>query len=149
MGPSLLIPVARAVHRAFAKELQRVYIGKSNTINTRGNHLKNLAREGKIDDALAVIEPMAAAQNKIMNCGYAACGYALLTEHLTDDDPRKEDWTIKAIDLTRKLIGHGHRDFDAMRKTDLDFAPLQQNQAFLDMLDEEESKVAEERDTTP
>ena len=51
------------------------------------------------------------------------------------------DATTKAIDLTRRLIGHGYHDFESMRKTDLDFAPLQQNADFLGMLVEEEAKI--------
>lgn len=125
------------------EELLRQLIAKSANINNRGSLLKNLARAGRTEEAITLADEIAASPDKMMNCGYAACGYALLAEHLGTDDSRRDEYTTKAIELTQKLIEHGYHDFESLRTTDIDFAPLQQNPSFLKMLKEEEARVAD------
>ena len=67
-----------------------------------------------------------------------------LCEHLSEDDPRRPEITGKAIEMTRKLIQQGYRDFSSLRSTDLDFEPLQKNQDYLKMLEEEEQRISRE-----
>ncbi|MGB7344795.1 MAG: hypothetical protein WBD20_11300, partial [Pirellulaceae bacterium] len=86
---------------------------------------------------------LAKETDKEMNCGYAAAGYCLVLQQLKTDDPRQNELADKAIELIRKLIGHGYQDFRALRKTDVDFAVLQSNNDYVKMLDEEETKLAE------
>ena len=48
--------------------------------------------------------------------------------------------------MTRKLIRkHQYHDFESLRSTDLDFEPLQQNEDYLKMLEEEQKRVQEEK----
>ncbi len=129
---------------ARSEELLRQLMVKSANINNQGSLLKTLARAGRTEEAISLADEIAASPEKMMNCGYAAVGYALITEHLRPEDPRREECTTKAIELTRKLIEQGYHDFDSLRKTDHDFAPLQENPSYLQMLAEEEARVAGE-----
>ncbi len=125
-----------------AEEIQRQLLAKSDNMNSRGELLKIIARAGRVEEAMALADRLAGGSDKLMNCGYAACGYALVSQHLPDTDPRRPEITAKAIDMTRKLIGQGYHDFHSLRSTDLDFEPLQHNPEFLKMLAEEEAKTA-------
>ncbi len=126
-----------------AEQLQRQMIEKSDNVHAQGMLLKILAAAGEVDRAIPLADQLAESNDKMMNCGYAAAGYGLISQHLADDDARKAVITTKAIELTRQLIRHGYHDFESMRKTDLDFAPLQQNEAFLKMLSDEEDRIKE------
>ncbi len=123
-----------------AESIQRKLIAKSENVNTQGMLLKILASSGKTDKAIALAQRLAQADEKANNCGYAAAGYSLVLENLDDDDPRRTDLSGKAIELVRKLIGHGYQDFNALRETDLDFAALQDNADYLKMLDAQQAK---------
>jgi serine/threonine-protein kinase len=123
-----------------AEELQRELLLKSENVNTKGMLLKILARGGKVESAEAIAAELASDRSQIMNCGYAAVGYAFISQHVKDAAAKNEA-IEKAISLTKDLIDNGFHDFESLRSTDLDFAPLQQNEEFLKMLDEAEAKV--------
>lgn len=124
-----------------AESLQRRALKISENTNNRGMLLKILARGGKTAEAIQIADDLAGHPDEMMNCGYAGCGYALLSVHLAADDPLKAEVTAKSIEMIRLLIRHGYHDFDSLRTTDLDFAPLQQNAVFLDMLSEQEAEI--------
>ena len=126
-----------------AIQLQRQICNKSKTVNTRGMLLKILARAGEVDEATKLADEMADESDQMMSCGYAACGYALLSEHLETGSPEHTQAVTKAVDLATKLVRHGYRDFEALRTTDLDFKPLQTNADYLAMLDQEETATTE------
>ena len=124
-----------------AEELQREVIAASDTVMTRGMLLKILARNAKTEQAEGILEELTGdPKEPIYNCGYAAVAFALLSEHVEPDNPKRDQLVELAIEWTRKLIRRGYRDFQAMRETDLDFEPLQQNEAFLAMLADEEAR---------
>ncbi|MGB7345007.1 MAG: tetratricopeptide repeat protein, partial [Pirellulaceae bacterium] len=122
-----------------AAEIQEQVVEKSNNIRTQGMLLKIYARGGMVDQAKPLLSQIAAKPESDQNCGYAAVSYALLAQHLSGSE--RDDATEKAIDFTRRLIQHGYHGFESMRRTDLDFRPLQDNQAYLSMLDQEQAKV--------
>ncbi len=123
-----------------AEELQRELLLKSENVNTKGMLLKILARAGEVESAAAIAAELASDRSQIMNCGYAAVGYAFISQH-AKDEAAKNEAIQKAIALTSDLIDLGFHDFESLRSTDLDFSPLQQNEDFLEMLDEAEKKV--------
>ncbi|MGB0599954.1 MAG: protein kinase domain-containing protein [Rubripirellula sp.] len=123
-----------------AEELQRELLLKSENVNTKGMLLKILARAGKVESAEAIAAELASDRSQIMNCGYAAVGYAFISQY-ANDETEKNEAIEKAISLTSDLIDNGFQDFESLRSTDLDFAPLQQNDDFLKMLDEAERKA--------
>ncbi|MFK8115416.1 MAG: protein kinase [Rubripirellula sp.] len=122
-----------------AVELQRKLIAKSDNVNTQGMLLKILARAGKIEEALKIADRLASDDANMHHCGYAACGYALAAVHAKP--PQQTELIDKAIQYVGKLVDHGYHDFESLRKTDLDFAPLQSHAAFQSMLDEKEKSI--------
>ena len=125
-----------------AEQLQRKLIKKSDNINTRGRLLKILASAGKTDEALKMTAELADKPDTALNCGFALCGYSLMLQQLSDDDPRRAEFTEKGIKMARMLISHGYHDFNALRETDMDFAGMQQDDGYQKMLDEEQAKLA-------
>jgi serine/threonine-protein kinase len=132
---------------ARAEGVQRRLIEKSDSRIAQGELLKILARMGRVDDAMKIADQLAdESDESIWNCGYAACGYALIAEHLPEDDPQRAALISKSIDITRKLIQkHQYHDFESLRSTDIDFEPLQQNKDYLKMLEEEQARVQEQK----
>lgn len=124
---------------ARAEDLQRALLEKSSNINSQGMLLKILARSGDTEAAVELADKMA-GEGKMMSTGYAACGYALVSVHL--EEPKRSQVVEKAIENVAKLVDHGYRDFDSLRKTDLDFEPLHKIPAYLSMLDEREKEEA-------
>lgn len=125
-----------------AEVLNQKLTEKSDSISNRGELLKILARSGQTDRAIELANKLAQKSDKLMSCGYAACGYGLVASQLAEDDPRRNELTEKAIELTRKLIRHGYHDFKSLRSTDLDFEPLQSNADYQKMIDQEQAKLA-------
>ena len=108
--------------------------------------MKIVARAGRVNEAMELADQLAdKSDESIWNCGYPACGYALMAEHLPEDDPQRAALISKSIEWTRKLIRkHGYHDFESLRSTDIDFEPLQKNEDYLKMLEEEQQRVQEE-----
>ena len=130
-----------------AEGVQRRLLEKSDNRIARGELLKIVARAGLVDEAMELADQLAGESDEfIWNCGYAACGYALMAEHLPEDDPQRAALISKSIELTRKLIRkHRYHDFESLRSTDIDFEPLQQNEDYLKMLEQEQKRVQEEK----
>ncbi len=130
-----------------AEEIQRRLLEKSDSRVARGELLKILARAGSVDEAIELVDRLAAESDEsVWSCGYAACGYALIAEHVPEDDPQRAALISKSIDMTRKLIRkHQYHDFESLRSTDIDFEPLQQNEDYLKMLQEEQKRVREKK----
>ena len=128
-----------------AEGVQRRLLEKSDNRIARGELMKIVARAGRVDEAMELADQLAGESNEsVWNCGYAACGYALMAEHLPEEDPQRAALISKSIELTRKLIRkHQYRDFESLRSTDIDFEPLQQNEDYLKMLEEEQDRVEE------
>ena len=127
---------------AKAESIQRKLIEKSDNISAQGRLLKILASSGKIDQALQLADGLAEKPETESNCGYALCGYSLMLDQLPSDDPRRDEITRKGVEMARGLIGHGYQDFNALRKTDIDFAGMQKQDAYQRMLDEEQARLA-------
>ena len=122
-----------------AERFQRGLVEKSSNPMTRGFLLKILARAGKTDEALKMADEFAAGPDKMLNCGFAAVGYALVSEHV--DESTKKELIEKAVDYSRRLIRKGYHDFDSLRQTDFDFETLWPVPEYQAMLDEEEARV--------
>jgi serine/threonine protein kinase/tetratricopeptide (TPR) repeat protein len=129
-----------------AEGVQRQLLEKSDSPIARGELMKIVARAGRVNEAMELADQLAdKSDESIWNCGYPACGYALMAEHLPEDDPQRAALISKSIEWTRKLIRkHGYHDFESLRSTDIDFEPLQKNEDYLKMLEEEQQRVQEE-----
>jgi serine/threonine protein kinase/tetratricopeptide (TPR) repeat protein len=128
-----------------AERVQRRLLEKSDNRIARGELMKIFARAGRVDEAMELADQLAGESNEsVWNCGYAACGYALIAEQLPEDDPQRAALIGNSIELTRRLIRkHQYRDFESLRSTDIDFEPLQQDANYLKMLEEEQKRVEE------
>ena len=102
--------------------------------------LKVLSRAGHVDEAREIADQFSKKTDSLLHCGYAACGYSMMAQHVPAD--QRDELMDKGIASARKLIELGYSDFKSMRETDHDFEFLRESDKFLKMLNEEQAKQA-------
>ena len=123
-----------------AATFQRRLLEKSNSVNNQGMLLKVLSRAGHVDEAREIADQFSKKTDSLLHCGYAACGYSMMAQHVPAD--QRDELMDKGIASARKLIELGYSDFKSMRETDHDFEFLRESDKFLKMLNEEQAKQA-------
>ncbi len=119
-------------------ELSEQLLAKSRSTQNRVLQLKLVALSGDVDRASKLADELVGNHTSAYHCLCGAIAYALASEHC--DAPQQRQLLDRAIDCVRDAVFKlGFRDFVVLR-TDPDFAPLQKQDEYQQLLDTAEKQ---------